>query len=123
MSEVRQVLLIGACARQAEVVDLDVGHQRFEHVPEPMDVADAVARGERVAEQEDAGASIGPRRFELALGPESGRIRANEVAAPFVIDSNAETRNEPEADDGMVLELRHYHRRHSSPPAVPVEFS
>src|SRR5690606_31603111 len=112
---VDQVLLVGPGSGHPEVVDLDVRKQRFEDVAVAVLVADAVACGVRVAEEQDATAAGAPRGLELVVAAEPALVHPDQVSARLVLDARLHARDEAVAEHRVVLVQLTIHRRRITP--------
>jgi len=78
-----QILLIRSTIAQAEVQDLGVGQVRLKHVGVSLAVAHAVARGERVAEDQNTMRAV-LARGHLVIAAEAVPVGLHEVPTTFM---------------------------------------
>jgi hypothetical protein len=106
----RQQLLVGARAREREIQDLHAraavrGQQALlEPIGPAKRIADAVPRGVRVADDDDAHGVGRLGRGHLVPAAKPRVVALHQVAAALVAHARAEPRNEPIADDGVIFE-------------------
>jgi hypothetical protein len=106
-----QVLLVGARARKAVVVDLESGQQAFEDLAVAMLVADTVAGCVGVAEQQHAKRPRAALALERPRAAKTVAVRPQQVATGFVLDAGLDSGDELVADGVVILEELAGHAR------------